>query len=105
MHNSQIGVVHFAWGWLLMRQLPFSQASGTCGSTGCHAHGGLRADVGIGPYEKADATLFHSKNPHPMVGTGIFYYCTSLRQAEARAERVLHGIMRHRAAMVWTLLR
>ena len=33
---------------------PFSQASGTCGSTGCHAHGGLRADVGIGPYEKAD---------------------------------------------------
>ena len=54
MHNSQIGVVHFAWGWLLMRQLPFSQASGTCGSTGCHAHGGLRADVGIGPYEKAD---------------------------------------------------
>ena len=57
------------------------------------------------PYEQADATLFHIKNPHPMVGTGIFYYCTSLRQAEARAERVLHGIMRHRAAMVWTLLR
>ena len=57
------------------------------------------------PYEQADATLFHIKNPHPMVGTGIFYYCTSLRQAAARAERVLHGIMRHRAAIVWTLLR
>ena len=27
-----------------------SQASGTCGSADCHAHGGLRADVGIGPY-------------------------------------------------------
>ena len=29
---------------------PFSQASRTCGSADCHAHGGWRADVGIGPY-------------------------------------------------------
>ena len=29
----------------------FSQASRTCGSADCPAHGGWRVDVGIGPYE------------------------------------------------------
>ena len=41
-----------------------SQASGTCGSADCHAHGGLRADVGIGPYEGEAGPGEHKARPY-----------------------------------------